>query len=94
MADDRAAGSKPHTAPDTLELHDLNAHATSSGSLTSPTDETGSMDYRLYKRRFFGLAQLVLLNVIVSWDVSLLPESALVRIGRDTSAKQSPPSSG
>lgn len=25
---------------------------------------------RLYKRRFFGLFQLVLLNVIVSWDVS------------------------
>ncbi|KAL4945367.1 hypothetical protein BDV06DRAFT_209478 [Aspergillus oleicola] len=24
--------------------------------------------YRVYKRRFFGLAQLVLLNVIVSWD--------------------------
>ena len=24
---------------------------------------------RVYKRRFFGLAQLVLLNVIVSWDV-------------------------
>lgn len=24
--------------------------------------------YRVYKRRFFGLAQLVLLNIIVSWD--------------------------
>lgn len=27
-------------------------------------------EYRVYKRRFFGLAQLVLLNIIVSWDVS------------------------
>ena len=26
--------------------------------------------YKVYKRRFFGLAQLVLLNIIVSWDVS------------------------
>jgi FLVCR family MFS transporter 7 len=26
--------------------------------------------YRVYKRRWFGLAQLVLLNVVVSWDVS------------------------
>ncbi len=26
--------------------------------------------YRVYKRRWFGLMQLVLLNVIVSWDVS------------------------
>jgi hypothetical protein len=27
-------------------------------------------EYRVYKRRFFGLFQLVLLNIIVSWDVS------------------------
>jgi FLVCR family MFS transporter 7 len=26
--------------------------------------------YRVYKRRWFGLFQLVLLNIIVSWDVS------------------------
>lgn len=25
--------------------------------------------YKVYKRRFFGLAQLVLLNIVVSWDV-------------------------
>ncbi|KAK4994527.1 hypothetical protein LTR66_005461 [Elasticomyces elasticus] len=24
--------------------------------------------YRVYKRRFFGLTQLVLLNIVVSWD--------------------------
>lgn len=29
--------------------------------------------YRVYKRRFFGLGQLVLLNVVVSWDVSCAP---------------------
>ena len=29
--------------------------------------------YRVYKRRFVGLAQLVLLNIIVSWDVCILP---------------------
>lgn len=27
--------------------------------------------YKVYKRRWFGLVQLVLLNIIVSWDVSL-----------------------
>lgn len=27
--------------------------------------------YRVYKRRWVGLAQLVLLNIVVSWDVSL-----------------------
>ena len=25
--------------------------------------------YRVHKRRFFGLAQLILLNIVVSWDV-------------------------
>lgn len=25
--------------------------------------------YRVYKRRWFGLTQLVLLNIVVSWDV-------------------------
>lgn len=25
--------------------------------------------YKVYKRRFFGLFQLVLLNIVISWDV-------------------------
>lgn len=29
--------------------------------------------YRTYKRRWFGLVQLVLLNIVVSWDVRLPP---------------------
>ena len=29
-------------------------------------------EYKVYKRRWFGLVQLVLLNIIVSWDVSVL----------------------
>jgi hypothetical protein len=28
--------------------------------------------YKVYKRRWFGLLQLVLLNIVVSWDVSLI----------------------
>lgn len=31
-------------------------------------ESSSSAPYRVYKRRFFGLAQLVLLNIIVSWD--------------------------
>jgi hypothetical protein len=31
----------------------------------------GTTEYRVYKRRWFGLVQLTLLNIIVSWDVSL-----------------------
>lgn len=33
--------------------------------------------YKVYKRRFWGLAQLVLLNIVVSWDVCDVPESRL-----------------
>ncbi len=35
--------------------------------ILQPHQETGEhVQYRVYKRRFFGLAQLVLLNIIVS----------------------------
>jgi len=27
--------------------------------------------FKVYKRRWFGLAQLVLLNIVVSWDVGI-----------------------
>lgn len=30
---------------------------------------TTGLEYRVYKRRWFGLAQLVFLNIIVSWNV-------------------------
>lgn len=30
----------------------------------------GDVEFKVYKRRWFGLLQLVLLNVVVSWDVS------------------------
>lgn len=33
--------------------------------------------YRVYKRRWFGLMQLVLMNIIVSWDVSDRPRHLL-----------------
>jgi hypothetical protein len=32
----------------------------------------GEVVWKVYKRRWFGLGQLVLLNVVVSWDVSML----------------------
>lgn len=30
------------------------------------------IQYRTYKRRWFGLVQLMLMNIVVSWDVSTL----------------------
>ena len=31
----------------------------------------GHTEYRVYKVRWFGLGQLILLNIVVSWDVSI-----------------------
>ena len=31
----------------------------------------GRTEYRVYKIRWFGLTQLILLNIVVSWDVSI-----------------------
>ena len=51
-------------------------NGTYNGDGTSPTDAgrtvgiRGTGHYKTYKRRWFGLLQLVLLNVVVSWDVS------------------------
>ncbi len=33
--------------------------------------EGRQIEYKVYKRRWFGLMQLVLLNIVVSWDVSI-----------------------
>lgn len=33
--------------------------------------EERQIEYKVYKRRWFGLIQLVLLNIVVSWDVSI-----------------------
>ena len=37
---------------------------------TVPINGAQQNTYRVYKMRWFGLGQLVLLNIVVSWDVS------------------------
>jgi FLVCR family MFS transporter 7 len=39
------------------------------GAASVERTATGAGEYKVYKRRWFGLVQLVLLNIIVSWDV-------------------------
>lgn len=43
--------------------------ATSRGR-PKPRQTYSHMHFKVYKRRWLGLAQLVLLNIVVSWDVS------------------------
>lgn len=38
-------------------------------ALLPQDSESSHEEYRVYKRRWFGLVQLILLNIIVSWDV-------------------------
>ncbi|KAL2798417.1 major facilitator superfamily domain-containing protein [Aspergillus keveii] len=42
-------------------------HAVHDGTTTTELPPSGP-GYKVYKRRFWGLAQLVLLNIVVSWD--------------------------
>ena len=38
-----------------------------------PSRVSDGRTYRTYKRRWFGVVQLVLLNIVVSWDVRSPP---------------------
>lgn len=56
---------------DESEMAPLNPDITTEHVDPDDIDHTESnhVEHRVYKRRFFGLFQLVLLNIIVSWDV-------------------------
>lgn len=45
----------------------------------------GPHHFKVYKRRFFGLLQLTLLNIIVSWDVSTPDTCCASRVVRANS---------
>lgn len=48
-----------------------------SWTLSRISTTTSFAEYKVYKRRFFGLAQLVLLNIVVSWDwIAFAPVSS------------------
>lgn len=71
-----SGGIREHTAPLPSNLEVLDPVAGSDRSLLQRSD-SAQTTYRVYKRRFFGLSQLVLLNIIVSWDwLSFSPVSA------------------
>lgn len=57
---------------DPKEMHAAEHAERTQTETTAPLHETSASTplYRTYKRRWFGLVQLVLLNIVVSWDVS------------------------
>lgn len=57
-----------------VDINDLGAVANRSQeeleNASIENGDRGSITYKVYKRRWFGLVQITLLNIIVSWDVS------------------------
>ena len=80
MADmDRRAddATKDQSRVETAAYTDEVQHAESSGQSSravvvddASTSGEQPVEYKVYKIRWFGLMQLVLLNIVVSWDVS------------------------
>lgn len=71
-SDSKTAGDDSNTREIVSEIAGSD-HRDALASLRSGSPETverhdAGTTYRVYKVRFFGLAQLVLLNIIVSWD--------------------------
>jgi len=69
---DESHAADPHhgtTAAASVELADRDDAAAERGAAAGTTTTT----YKVYKRRWFGLVQLTLLNIIVSWDVRIHP---------------------
>lgn len=53
------------------------ARGTQDGAGDNGTIASSEIEFKVYKRRWFGLVQLVLLNIIASWDVSATPFQAV-----------------
>jgi hypothetical protein len=74
MQDTKPSKMPTETRADVVPSSSMsNDHSSGLGITLQDTNEEGLRSHeplRLYKRRFFGLFQLVLLNIIVSWDVS------------------------
>jgi FLVCR family MFS transporter 7 len=73
-----SSNGKPGPATEVQDMPQRSGSALNNEDFSVPSEvlaESRGSDhpqqYRVYKRRWFGLFQLVLLNIIVSWDVSL-----------------------
>jgi hypothetical protein len=63
-------GAESRAAPFGSVSDGADAAGVDSGAVETGGTAAGAQ-YRVYKRRWFGLVQLTLLNIVVSWDVSV-----------------------
>lgn len=75
---DQQVNLQPSASPSQSSAPEGEAYTTSAPRRTlSRISTSSSVVYKVYKRRFFGLAQLVLLNIVVSWDwITFAPVSS------------------
>lgn len=78
MAIEYAVSSPSHVPGDGKDITKTGADPYAGHSDNS---NTSTITYKVYRRRFFGLFQLALLNLVVSWDVGLI----IAIIARDSS---------
>ena len=74
----RQTAENKHPSQAEERYTDEQSNGEASGSRPSAASEEeiapmggGHSEYRVYKIRWFGLTQLILLNIVVSWDVSV-----------------------
>ena len=75
MDDQKNVTQREEEVPDTGDIPPAPPASSTPTATTRGTEDEllgGNSDtqFRVYKRRWFGLIQLVLLNIVVSWDVS------------------------
>lgn len=85
MGDTSPQQTREHKHPSQVEERytdeQSNGQASSSRLTAAGEEEVAPINgrhtvYRVYKIRWFGLSQLILLNIVVSWDVRPLISSA------------------
>jgi FLVCR family MFS transporter 7 len=77
IGDQKNVTQREEEVPDTggippapLASSSLASTATTRGAEDELLGGNSASQFRVYKRRWFGLIQLILLNIVVSWDVS------------------------
>ncbi|KAI1758348.1 major facilitator superfamily domain-containing protein [Xylaria castorea] len=66
--DDDYFGDRAESVATAEVIEDAGAGGAAAGNGGDDDDGSGTVVYKVYKRRWFGLAQLTLLNIVVSWD--------------------------
>ncbi|TVY90548.1 Solute carrier family 49 member A3 [Lachnellula willkommii] len=66
-SDDELLGEEEEEERQRQRVSNSNGGAGGTG-LDGTAEEENTVEYKVYRRRWFGLVQLVLLNIVVSWD--------------------------